>query len=219
MQTEVKTLHESESLTAASSALFQTRHHGLPVLNPAGELAGILTIQDIDRAQSEKNGSVTTVGQACTRDLLTVYPDETIGTALRRMSVRDVGRLPVVGRENPRQLLGILRRTDIVRVYDAALTRRAALRHRAHQVRLDSVTDSQVRVEEITIETGAFCMGKRVSEVAWPRDAILVTLRRGRQVFIPHGDTVLLAGDVLVVITENGAQETIYQLCQTPMET
>jgi len=50
--------------------------------------------------------------------------------------------------------------------------------------------------------------------VAWPRDCVLATLRRGRQVFIPHGNTVLKAGDVLAVV-EGEAAEIVRGMCMT----
>lgn len=217
MQTQVTPLHETDSLMTAADVLMRTRHHGLPVVNGAGELIGIFTVQDLDRAQESRaaEGQVSrgapTVGDVCTRELLVTYPDESIGAALRRMSARDVGRLPVVARDDPRHLLGVLRRTDLVRAYDAALTRRAALRHRAHQVHLS--TFSNVMVEEVVIEPGAPCAGHRIAEVAWPRDCVITTIRRGRQVMIPHGDTVLRAGDVLVAVVEGQAQADLQRIC------
>ena len=59
------------------------------------------------------------------------------------MSQKDLGRLPVVSRDNPRRLVGILRRADVIRAYDIALTRRTAARHAAKQVRLDAFSPSQ----------------------------------------------------------------------------
>ena len=84
------------------------------------------------------------------------------------MSTRDVGRLPVVDRDHPRRLLGVLRRTDLVRAYDVALTRRTTLRHRAQAGRLDVSTDAAVSVHEITVQTGAPCIGQRIGQVGWP---------------------------------------------------
>jgi CIC family chloride channel protein len=127
------------------------------------------------------------------------------------MGARDVGRLPVVAHDNPRQLMGVLRRTDLVRAYDIALTRRATMCHRAHQVRLGAV--SGVTVDEVAIEANAPCANKRVSEVKWPRDSVIATLRRGQRVIIPHGDTLLKLGDVLVIAVEGEARETVQQLC------
>jgi len=211
MQTEVTPLHELDSLSSAADVFLRTRHHGLPVVNRGGELAGILTVQDIERVQA--NGGIVnqTVGEVCTRDLTVTYPDETIGTALRRMGARDIGRLPVVARDQPRQLIGVLRRSDLVRAYDIALTRRATVRHHAQQVRLGAF--SGVSVEEVVVEAQAPCADKRVSEVQWPRDSVIATLRRGQRVIIPHGDTLLKPGDVLVIAVEGEAREAVQRLC------
>lgn len=132
METEIVTLRESDSLTVATDLLTRKRQHGLPVLNNAGELTGIITVQDIDRAQDDDSGIVRTVGEVCERELLLAYPDETIGAALRRIGVRNVGQLPVVARNNLYSLVGLLRNTDIARAYDLAVTRRAATRQRAY---------------------------------------------------------------------------------------
>jgi hypothetical protein len=49
----------------------------------------------------------------------------------------------------------------MVRAYDTALTRRAALRHRAHQVRLGAISDERMDVTEMIVEAGALCAGKK----------------------------------------------------------
>ena len=214
MQHDATSLHESDTLQAAADVLIQSRHHGLPVLNDAGDLVGIITLQDLDRAHADGGFQTKTAGDVATRELVVAYPDETMDLALQRMSLRDLGRVPVVDRGKPRQLLGMLRRTDIVRAYDLALTRRVMTRHRAQQIRLG--TYSGVTVEELRIEAGSPCAGKPVKAIAWPSDSILVTLRRGRQVIIPHGDTVLEAGDVLVLAAEGEARDQVRRLCQAP---
>jgi CIC family chloride channel protein len=210
MQTETSTLLESDLLSVAAEVFAQTRHHGLPVVDARGELCGILTIQDIERVQANGGGTIT-IGQACTREVLTAFPDEPIGTALRRMSARDVGRLPVVARDNRRKLLGVLRRTDLVRAYDIALTRRTTLRHTAQQVRLGVFTGAQVI--ELTIVPTAKCVNQPVKAVAWPQDCVLASVRRGSQTLIPHGDTILRAGDVLVAVVEGQARAEVQRLC------
>jgi CIC family chloride channel protein len=198
-------------LAVATEIFVRTHHHGLPVVNASGELVGILTVQDIERVQSEEPAPLT-IGAACTRELLIAFPDETIGAALRRMSTRDVGRLPVVPRENRRQLLGVLRRTDLVRAYDIALTRRTEQRHSAQQVRLGTFTGAQVI--ELTIAPQAACANQRVSAVAWPQECVLASVRRGRQVLIPHGDTLLRAGDVLAIVAEDSARAELQRICE-----
>ena len=206
------TLSENDSVEHVSDVFAKSRHHGLPVLNDRGELTGVLTISDISRAQ-DKDTSSLTAADLYTSDLITAYPDETIGQALRSMGGRGIGRLPVVSRTDPRQMVGWLSRSDLLRAYDVAITKRASQRHRVHQVRLGAFSGGDVRVFEFPIEPGSPCDGKRVKEIPWPPDCLVASLRRGRNVIIPHGDTVLDAGSTLVVVTEGGAEKYVARLC------
>lgn len=216
MDTELAALHEAQSLDQAAAILQQRRSHGLPVLDAKRRLSGILTIQDIERAQAEANGRTLSVGEVCTRDLLVAFPDESMGAALQRMSTRDIGRLPVVDRNDTHQLLGILRRSNVIRAYDTALTRRATLRHRAHQVRLGEI--GGVDIQEFTIAPGAPVEGQQVAQITWPPDCVIATLRRGRRLLIPRGNTVLQAGDVLAVVAEGDALNVVAALCEEDQE-
>ena len=204
-------LSEGDSAMTAMDQFGRTRSHGLPVLDRRGELVGMLTLQDLEKVVTEE-GKQKTAGELCTRDLLTVFPDESIGTALRRMGGRDIGRLPVVNRANPRQLVGLLRRSDVIRAYDVALARHAAMRHRTAQARLGIL--SGVAVHELQVQAGSPCAGKHIGEVSWPRDCVISTIRRGQAVLLPHGDTLLQASDVLVVVTEGSGLEEARALCQ-----
>jgi CIC family chloride channel protein len=217
METGSDTLRDVNTLAEASQIFNSSRHHGMPVLNEQGKLVGVFTLQDLDATQVG-TWSQRTVGEACTRDLLVTYPDETIGSALRLMGGRDLGRLPVVARDDPSQLVGILRRSDLVRAYELALTKRATMRHRAQQVRLGAVNLGSISVQEIEVEKGAVCTGKRIVDINWPPESIVASLRRGRIVRIPHGETVLKPGDVLMVVAEGDAMEGIQKICQTQMQ-
>ncbi len=214
METNMPVLLESDSLLTAADRFMQTRHHGLAVENDTGELIGILTVQDLERIQAN-DAAITghTVGDVCTRELLVAYPDESLGAGLRRMSARDIGRLPVVARERPAHLVGVLRRTDLVRAYDIALTRRTEVRHRSHQARLGASTGRGLSVQEIVIEPGALCDNQPISAVHWPHSSVIASIRRGQQVIIPHGGTVLHAGDVLVVVTTDPITSELGALC------
>ena len=210
-------LREDETLQQAAEKMLKLRSHGLMVCDQNGNLCGILSLQDIQKFEETGSLDETKVGEACSRQLITAFPNETLSAALRRMGMRDIGRLPVVSPEDSRRILGILRRSDTIRAYDMAVTRRTALRHRAQQARLGVVTGAQV--EEIVVQPNALCAGKRVSEAAWPRDSVIASIRRGSRLLIPHGDTLLQAGDVLTVVYEGDADETVRKLCRTQEKT
>ncbi len=214
MQPTPCTLNDMDTLEQASEFFLQTHHHGVPVINAQGDLVGIFTLQDLDATQVD-NWPHLKVGDECTHQLLVTYPDETIGSALRRMGQHDVGRLPVVERDNPRKLLGLLRRADLLRAYDAALTRRAVRRHSAYQSRLDAMTPEKVKVVEVLIEPGSLASGKKVKELTWPPDSIVASIRRKQEVIIPHGETTLQPMDTLTVVTEDPFLEDIKALGET----
>jgi CIC family chloride channel protein len=203
-------LYADMTVREAVEYLLRERIHGAPVLNPQGELYGIITLHDIRDTELDQGEKI---GNLCSRDLMVTYPDETIGAALRRMAVRDIGRMPVVARENPKQLVGLLRRSDAIRAYDIALKRHTLLRHRAQQARLGTL--SGVDVQEVVIQPGAACDGKAIRDVPWPRDCVIASIRRGSRLFIPRGETILKAGDALVFVAEGEARSLVKRLCQT----
>jgi CBS domain-containing protein len=52
--------------------------------------------------------------EAGSRQLVVAYEDELIAEAVERMLSNDVGRLPVVSREDPARLVGYLGRAGVV---------------------------------------------------------------------------------------------------------
>lgn len=42
---------------------------------------------------------------------------------------------------------------------------------------------------------------RQVRDIKWPQGALLVGVRRGERQVIPHGDTLLRAGDILIILT------------------
>ena len=79
-----------------------------------GQLAGIVTRGDLLRAQRTAGAGAITVLQAGTADPVTVFTDETLNAAMHKMLQGNIGRLPVVERGAPRQIVGYLGRTEIL---------------------------------------------------------------------------------------------------------
>ncbi len=206
------TVQEDTPLQQAADTMLKLRRHGVMVLDSRGELSGVITLQDIQNAQTNGDVSQLQVQDAYSRNPLVAFPDETLAEALRRMGIRDIGTLPIVARQNARKIVGILRRSDTIRAYDLALTRRTALRQRAQQARLGVL--SGARVEEIVLEAGSSCEGRSVSEIAWPHDSVIASIRRGSRLLIPHGETILQGGDVLTFVIEAKDSEALHKLCK-----
>jgi chloride channel protein, CIC family len=91
-----------------------SRRQGLAVLDDEGKLVGIITRGDLLRAIEQGADGNTTVLDAGTRRLIVSYPDELLGEAVTKMLHNDIGRLPVVTREDPRCLVGYLGRASVM---------------------------------------------------------------------------------------------------------
>ncbi|MFN2198009.1 MAG: chloride channel protein [Anaerolineales bacterium] len=197
----------------ASKILTRERAHGLPVIDPAGELLGVLTIQDIETAlEGDLKNASRKVIDFCTQDPEVTYPDETVQQAMRKMAPRDIGRLPVVDRNNPHELLGWLRRSTVLRAYDLALVRRATDRHVGDQLKLGAISGAEV--VEFLVSPDSEIVGKRMSEISWPASCLVASVRRGWNLIIPHGDTRLKRGDRLAVVVEKEDEGIVRRLVE-----
>ena len=54
---------------------------------------------------------------------------------------------------------------------------------------------------EFAVCMGSYLDGKQIKEVKWPSNCLLVAVKRGENEIIPKGDTVILPGDYLIVLT------------------
>ena len=77
-------------------------------------MAGIITRGDLLRAIEEFENPNLTVLQAGSGNLIVTYPDEILYEAIEKMVRNDIGRLPVVSRENPREVVGYLGRAAVM---------------------------------------------------------------------------------------------------------
>lgn len=68
--------------------------------------------------------------------------------------------------------------------------------------------------EKILIDTpvhmGAAVCGRRISQINWPTGCLLVSVQRGERELVPKGDTVLRAGDGIVVLCDENDSRQAY---------
>ncbi|KKM12898.1 hypothetical protein SY88_00905 [Clostridiales bacterium PH28_bin88] len=58
------------------------------------------------------------VKDVMSRELVVAYPEESLSEVVKRFAFRGIGRLPVVSRQDPCHLEGLLTRTDILKTYN-----------------------------------------------------------------------------------------------------
>lgn len=90
-----------------------SHRQGTLIVDEESNLAGIITRGDLVRAL-EKFPAGCTVVEAGTQNLIVAFLDEILHDAVTRMVRHDIGRLPVVRRDNPRQVVGYLGRASVM---------------------------------------------------------------------------------------------------------
>lgn len=118
MQHEVITASPDQGIEEAEAVLKDFGIRGMPVIDD-GKLAGIFTFSD---ALAGLRYGKKTVREAMTSDLVVAYPADSLHTALQRMTRAGISRLPVVERERPDRLIGILSMKDMSAILDLEIT-------------------------------------------------------------------------------------------------
>jgi CIC family chloride channel protein len=210
MTTDPDVVPSSMSLEELSDEFARTHHHGFPVVDGRGELVGVVSIRDLERAVASGPIEGQTIADiAATEDLILAYPHEPMWVALRRLGTRDLSRLPVVEEEGSRTLVGVVRRADIIRAYNQAIVKRAHHQYRAETLRLGKL-DSTAFIQ-IEIPSTSPVVGQRVGEIQLPEDCLIVSVRRGRKLHVAHSYTLIQAGDQVTVFASDECAPLIRQ--------
>lgn len=98
-----------------------TSHQGFPVVHDSGLLMGVLTRRDLLAAPAAEHGRALRVQDLLRRPPVLVYADCSLREAVDHMVRHGVGRLPVVDRDDPRRIVGIITRSDILSAYQRTL--------------------------------------------------------------------------------------------------
>ena len=213
MTYQLDTVRRDMSIADLSVVIGQSHRNGVGVLDKEGKLFGVVSLSDLERALSDNLPADTEVGEIATTypHLKVVFPDQTMSDALAIMGAQGLGRLPVVSRDDPYKLLGMLKRQDIIRAYDLALTRRTEIQHST--TRIEQEHQERTEFVDVHLSSKDIAVGKPVAEIATviPRDCVLVSIRRDGRVIIPHGDTILKTGDQVTAFVNVKDSRELYK--------
>ena len=92
------------------------KRHEWPVVDENGRLVGLVTRGDLVRALEGEDENATVSDLSKTR-LIVTHDDELLEEATAKMIAHDIGRLPVVDRDDPTRLVGLLGRAGVMAVW------------------------------------------------------------------------------------------------------
>jgi len=122
-------LPASMSLLQAAQAMLRSKCPTALVLDETEQLIGVVTLADIRREivqiasePPESDRIHQTLRNVCITEILHAYEDESVTQALERMGARGLYLLPVVARDNPRRVVGVIEKNQIALAGDLAMT-------------------------------------------------------------------------------------------------
>jgi len=115
-----------EDMTFAQFCKFfsATDQHYFPVVDSKGRLSGIFSINDIRHCLfNEELGPLVIARDIARKDVITTSPSEDINTLLKKFTIRNIDRIPVVDDEDPTRFLGMISRREVIDFYNKSLNK------------------------------------------------------------------------------------------------
>jgi len=112
MSKDVITISPETTVEEASRILIEKEINHIPVVDENKRLIGIVTSWDVAKAVAMRK--IGKVSDIMTRRVITVFPDEPIDIAARRMEIYNISALPVI--DSKRRVLGIVTSEDLSRL-------------------------------------------------------------------------------------------------------
>ncbi len=173
----------------------------LPVVDAAGDLVGVLPFDALRGVLLDDDvGGLIVAADLVDRHVPTVTPESTLGDAFRRIETARVEELPVVERANPRRVLGMLSRGDLIAAYNRAMGSLGALPLDAW---LASNEPAWHGYRVLTLPVPAGWVGRGLRDVdprgRWGVTVLALRAAEATRYAVPDPDRPFAARDVLVL--------------------
>jgi H+/Cl- antiporter ClcA len=96
-------------------------------------------------------------------------------------------------------------------IYDSLL-QKALVKDKANAQAMEEKCTRNVL--ELSVESGSFIEGKMIKNIPWPEHTLLVDVKRGENDIVPSGDTKIIAGDYLYVLTDTENCQRVRELVE-----
>jgi CIC family chloride channel protein len=211
MRPFVLSLSPQQTVAEAEQALAEHALSGTIVLDPRGNLLGLLTLSDIERVpHSERTERL--VEQAMNRDVLSASPDDTLDVILEQLTSRRIGWMPVIEVDHTsgrRCVLGRISALDITRAYRQELAKGSR--------RMRGMVEGTALLE-VRAEPGTRLVCRPLREVKLPPQCLVVSIRRQNELIFPRGGSIIEPGDLVTFLVSPNGEEQLHAYLAEPVE-
>lgn len=119
---EVQLIPEDMSFNTFKKVFSSTEQHYFPVVDKNGRLTGIFSINDIRGFLFEHEiGDLVVMKDIARSDIIYTTPSEDLNEVLKKFTIRNIQRIPVVTEQDPTRLLGMLDRKEVIEYYNRTI--------------------------------------------------------------------------------------------------
>ncbi|NOQ45120.1 MAG: CBS domain-containing protein [Desulfobulbaceae bacterium] len=107
-----------------------------PVVNYQGKMVGVVSMQDVKNILHDEEQRVCyMVGAICSRDVISLTPDDNLYDAMHLFDVKGIEEIPVVESAEDPWVLGMLKRRDVIAAYNHEVLKRG-ISEKADSIRM-----------------------------------------------------------------------------------
>lgn len=122
MLREFKTIPMHTNLQSILRYLEESTETTLPVVTPDGRLYGMISFQDLRQILTKQEvDTLVIASDIATTEIISVTEDENLKQALEKFGLRDFDLLPVVDKEDPTRIKGIIHKSYLLSYYNKRL--------------------------------------------------------------------------------------------------
>jgi CIC family chloride channel protein len=116
---KVRLVPENMPFTAFRDMFSETDQHYFPVVDANNLLTGIFSINDVRSIIFEREiGDLVVMKDIANPGIIVTTPSEDLNEVLKKFTIRNIQRLPVVKDEDHRILIGMLDRREVIQYYN-----------------------------------------------------------------------------------------------------
>jgi len=141
---------------------------------------------------------------------VTVFPDEPIWAAIRKMAPRDLARMPVVTRQDPEIMVGLISRSDILKAYQVGVQRKQQGKLMSEETALRG--DRDICFVELVVASSSGCVGKTLGELSLHQSTSIVSIKRKNAVVTPGSSAIFQEGDTLTIFCRTKHEQEMREL-------
>ncbi len=198
-------LRGDTSILEVATRFRDTNQRGFTVVDANGFVVGIVTATDVQSALIGGESNHLVAADIMTSNPICCTPDESLREVLQRISDQEISQVPVVDKEDPRRVVGLLRREQILWAIGEMASEHSRLLDEASPDRSENLVRLHVQIRR---EHRDACF-KHVRELDIPAPCLVTEVRRAERSVVPKGDTLIEPGDVLAIVTARANESRV----------